>query len=508
MARSTTETLPFEFGSSSSAVASNSEDASKPHLDNQLDTKLLLVLVGLPARGKSYIANKVNSYFNWRGIRSDIFNVGKFRRKTMADTLGASACFFSGSNSDGKNKREELAMAVLNDALQWMCQDNEPCIAVFDATNTTKDRRKGVVERCKQTPNKTTVIFVESICDSEEVLQDNLLQKVRHSADYKHMSEEEALADLRKRISNYEAVYEPLEDETQSYIKLINLSAKVICNQVHGSLAHQLVTLLMSTHITPRPIWLTRPGSFQKAKTTMVDTMRTKDINPKLSSLPQLSRGVSNAASLDTAGHAYAAKIAEFISERAGGRDVHVHTSTLQRSSATVSPFLERHGPQRSAPVEWSALNNLDTGICHGMTSGQVQELMPEEFAAFQRAPFRYRVPGGESYADLVKRLAPFVLHMERTTAPMLIVSHMSVLQILRGYMMNKSWEEIPETPFPAGALVQYTPNQYGWKEEVFELTNTGGDGWGGAARDYRESALSPRPSAGDQKRAKTASWG
>jgi hypothetical protein len=43
--------------------------------DLGLDTKLILVLVGLPARGKSYIAHKLLSFFKWQGIRSDIFNV-------------------------------------------------------------------------------------------------------------------------------------------------------------------------------------------------------------------------------------------------------------------------------------------------------------------------------------------------------------------------------------------------------------------------------------------------
>lgn len=65
-------------------------------------------------------------------------------------------------------------------------------------------------------------------------------------------------------------------------------------------------------------------------------------------------------------------KIHRFISERTEGFDVHCHTSTLERSSRTVSPFLEMHEAQVADPVCWSALNNLDTGICHGMTVDQV----------------------------------------------------------------------------------------------------------------------------------------
>jgi hypothetical protein len=131
------------------------------------------------------------------------------------------------------------------------------------------------------------------------------------------------------------------------------------------------------------------------------------------------------------------------------------------------------HEAQVSDPACWSALNNLDTGICHGMTVDQVQETMPEEFARFEADPFHHRVTGGESYSDLVKRLESFVLHVERTTAPILIVSHMSVLQLLSGYFMDRPWDQIAKTPFPAGTVVQYTPNQYGWTEEVFRLDDT-----------------------------------
>jgi len=93
---------------------------------------------------------------------------------------------------------------------------------------------------------------------------------------------------------------------------------------------------------------------------------------------------------------------------------VHVHTSTLGRASDTVQPFLEDNAQQTSKVVRWSALNRLDTGICHGLSPTQIQEEMPEEWAQFMSDPFRFRVPNGESYLDLVRRLESFVLHMER----------------------------------------------------------------------------------------------
>ena len=39
-------------------------------------TKLIIIMVGLPARGKSYISQKLYRYFKWSGISSKIFNAG------------------------------------------------------------------------------------------------------------------------------------------------------------------------------------------------------------------------------------------------------------------------------------------------------------------------------------------------------------------------------------------------------------------------------------------------
>src|SRR6201996_5499926 len=42
--------------------------------------KLIIVMVGLPARGKSYITKKTARYLNWLQHDTKIFNVGERRR--------------------------------------------------------------------------------------------------------------------------------------------------------------------------------------------------------------------------------------------------------------------------------------------------------------------------------------------------------------------------------------------------------------------------------------------
>jgi 6-phosphofructo-2-kinase/fructose-2,6-biphosphatase 2 len=36
-------------------------------------------MVGLPARGKSYTARRIERYLSWLGYRTRVFNVGEYR---------------------------------------------------------------------------------------------------------------------------------------------------------------------------------------------------------------------------------------------------------------------------------------------------------------------------------------------------------------------------------------------------------------------------------------------
>lgn len=51
-------------------------------------TSLAIVTVGLPARGKTYLARKITRYLNWLGYPSRIFNVGNVRRQEVGAFKG------------------------------------------------------------------------------------------------------------------------------------------------------------------------------------------------------------------------------------------------------------------------------------------------------------------------------------------------------------------------------------------------------------------------------------
>ena len=72
-------------------------------------------------------------------------------------------------------------------------------------------------------------------------------------------------------------------------------------------------------------------------------------------------------------------------------------------------------------PRVWHHLDELFAGSCDGLTYGQIEELFPEEFELRQSDKLAYRYPRGESYLDVIARLEPIIIEMERHREPLLI---------------------------------------------------------------------------------------
>jgi 6-phosphofructo-2-kinase len=61
-------------------------------------------------------------------------------------------------------------------------------VAIFDATNTTLERRQYLIDKFH---NKVQYMFIESICNDEETLRKNVELKLKYSPDYANTTSEE-----------------------------------------------------------------------------------------------------------------------------------------------------------------------------------------------------------------------------------------------------------------------------------------------------------------------------
>ncbi|MFO0586282.1 MAG: 6-phosphofructo-2-kinase/fructose-2,6-bisphosphatase [Polyangiaceae bacterium] len=425
-------------------------------------SKVVLAMVGLPARGKTYTARKIARYLSWLGHKTRVFNVGSYRREHFGATQAAD--FFDPDNAQGRAALFDMAVRALTDMTDWLDTTGE--IAIYDATNSTRARRQLVQECCAN--HNLPLVFVESICDDPSVIAATIRETKTHSPDYSGMDPERAVEDFRQRIAHYERAYEPITDTDQSFIKIVDVGRQVVLNRITDHLPARLAPLLINMHIGRRPIWLTRHGE----------------------SLSNLRGAIGGDSELSLRGESYARALADFMRNRAlthtettsmpprkpisgtppppevsrqPDSPITVWTSTLRRTAQTAA-YLTKH------PIKLRALDEIDAGLCDGMTYAEIKQNMPEEYAARKQDKFRYRYPRGESYEDVIQRLDPVIIELERQRQPVLVIAHQAILRAIYGYFMDRPPEDLPHLEVPLHTVIQLTPTAYGCEEKRFPL--------------------------------------
>ena len=131
-----------------------------------MEDKLIIIMVGLPARGKSYTSNNLCRFLNWCGVNCKVFNCGEYRRNILGGFQNSN--FFDFENKDNFNKKEEISKRCFNDLLEWI--DKYGTVAIFDATNSNKVRRQYLIDKS----DSRNVIFLELITNDQSIIDRNL----------------------------------------------------------------------------------------------------------------------------------------------------------------------------------------------------------------------------------------------------------------------------------------------------------------------------------------------
>lgn len=127
-----------------------------------------------------------------------------------------------------------------------------------DATNSTFARRSKIRERLSHEPN-LQLIFLESYCDDPATIAANIALKASSGdPDYAGMTKEEAVDDFRKRIAQYESIYETISEPDISFCRILNVGQMVTMNKIDSYLQSRIAFYLMNLHLKPRSIYLSR----------------------------------------------------------------------------------------------------------------------------------------------------------------------------------------------------------------------------------------------------------
>ncbi|XP_050927283.1 6-phosphofructo-2-kinase/fructose-2,6-bisphosphatase 2 isoform X2 [Lates calcarifer] len=379
----------------------------------------VIVMIGLPARGKTYMAKKLTRYLNWIGVPTKVFNLGVYRREAVKSYK--SYDFFRHDNKEAMQIRKQCALVALDDVKAYLNEEGGQ-IAVFDATNTTRERRELILNFAK----------------------DNAYKDVKVSSpDYPERNRESVMEDFLKRIECYKVTYQPLDpdehDKNLSFIQVINVGRRFLVNRVQDYIQSKIVYYLMNIHVHSHSIYLCRHGE----------------------SHHNVEGRIGGDAELSERGKQFAAALKGFVEEHRLS-DLKVWTSQLRRTIQTAEEL--------GVPYEqWKILNEIDAGVCEEMTYKMIEETYPEEFAMRDQGKYHYRYPGGESYQDLVQRLEPVIMELERQ-GNVLVICHQAVMRCLLAYFLDKSADDLPYLKCPLHTVLKLTPVAYGCKVDMFDL--------------------------------------
>jgi 6-phosphofructo-2-kinase len=91
-------------------------------------------------------------------------------------------------------------------------------------------------------------------------------------------------------------------------------------------------------------------------------------------------------------------------------------------------------------------LNDLRAGEFDKMTFAEIKRKFPEIWEERMKDKLHFRFPGngGESYVDLIQRLRPIIVELERQRKSVLVVGHLAVQRCIRAYFDGVPSESCP----------------------------------------------------------------
>jgi len=398
------------------------------HTGHSKGGKLVLCMVGLPGRGKSYIARKVARYLRWINYRTRVFSIARFRLETVGKKP---AEFFDPSNQDSNKQRGEIRMATVETVLTYLNKGGE--VAILDGSNLSIARRNEIRDRVGQ-EDGFEVMWIEIIATETKVM-DSLIEE---SPDYNSRD------DFFKRVELYQKTYETLQESEGAWVKIFDGGKRLEINRFNGFLPTKITSYIMNLQMETRPVFLSRHGE--------------SEFNEK--------GFVGGDSNLSPLGEKYAHKLADWVSECSDlpSDKLVVWTSTMRRTRQTARLI------KCARSVQWRNLREIEVGICDGLTYQQIKELFPEEYRAREEDKLRYRYPRGESYLDIINRLEPILFEIERSSEPLLIVGHQAVHRCIYAYFLDLPPEEIPYLSIPLHTVIKLIPKAFGCAEKRFKL--------------------------------------
>ncbi len=434
-------------------------------MDLNLGKPLILCMVGLPARGKSYISRKIARFLTWSGLKAKVFNIGNYRRTLVGVDMDFEK-FFDHTNKEYNKKRDECAIEAMKDMTEHI-KSRRVDVAILDGTNSTYQRRLLIDDYLKQTMNmEFSLIWIESICTLSDIIENNIKETKLKSDDYKKWDDKDkAIQDFKRRISQYEEVYQTINQKEETgitnmkFIKLINQGRNIVMDNIYGYLESKLISYIINLHTGQRAIYFSRHGE---------SVFNTKEL-------------IGGNSSLSENGAKYAEGLAKYFDQEFAdlpsdsNNFPKLFCSTLKRAMETSQIIIDK-GKVFKTFSSQKTLDEISTGLRDGMTYEEIKEKYPKEYEERTRDKLNYRYPRGESYMDVIRRIEPMIFELERSRKPLVVIGHQAMLRCLYGYFNNTPIDSIPLLDIPLHVVIKFIPKDYGFYEERYYIDHKTGN--------------------------------
>lgn len=396
--------------------------------------KLYIVLVGLPARGKSTIALRLYEGLRAEGVEARIFNNGELRRLHLGVESSLPE-FYRPDNEEGRSRRERLALINATAARSFLAEEGQ--VAILDATNAGRSRRDFLRKHLSNHP----MLYVECVNDEPGLLEASIERKTR-LPEFAHLRPEEAAASFRERIEYYEHLYSSPCDEG-CYIRVDTFLNMILEERLPRKIPFYIRVRDVLVSDWVRQLYLARHGE--------------SEFN--------VQGRIGGDASLTERGYRQAEALAAHFH---GTHIPYIFTSLRRRSRETAAPIIAAH-PEATV-IALPELDEINAGDCDSMRYDDIRSRMPEEFTARARDKYNYIYPRGEGYATMrsrVERGFRKAMFLSGGNPGIVIIGHQAVNRMILSLFLYRRTEDVPYIYVPQNQCFHIVATH---RKKLFEL--------------------------------------
>ncbi|SPD75208.1 Phosphoglycerate mutase family protein [uncultured Desulfobacterium sp.] len=378
--------------------------------------KLYIVMVGLPARGKSTIARKLKENLEKDNVRTRIFNNGDLRRRLSGEETWRPE-FYDPKNKEGVALREKIAMININGAKKYLGGNGQ--VAILDATNVSQARREKIIALLDDHPQ----LFIECINDDEDILEASILRKVSLS-EFNRLDKHTAISVFKQRIRYYQQIYSHLKNE-RNFVKLHSLHNQILEEEIRDNIPFYSRIRDFIVTDTVKNLFLIRHGE----------------------TFFNLEDRIGGDSGLTEKGNAQAKALAQHFKTR---KIPYIFTSKMKRTIQTANPI--KRLQKDCAIIALKEFDEIDSGVCECMSYEEIRREMPEVYSRRKQDKYNYIYPDGEGYVSMKKRIDMGIkkaIYLASNSQNIMIVGHQAVNRMILSHFLYRRTEDVPYIYIP-----------------------------------------------------------